>query len=145
MNTVNEKNNLINYCKRYLGIAVLLAFIFASAPASAQAPTPFICDGRGFVVQDLSAVLNKVNLNGSATLTPILNPAGIEYNNLGFRCDLVGLQRARCWIPPRQIVADKRDQFDLCAKPVKTPEPAAAHRRRGIGVGEQSPVVRFWI
>jgi hypothetical protein len=39
----------------------------------------------GTVVQDLNAQLNSVSLNGSATFSPIGSPAGIEYNNMGYR------------------------------------------------------------
>lgn len=47
---------------------------------------PFDCAGQPFVVQDVSAVLNEGSFNnGTATLTPILPAAGIEYNNLAYR------------------------------------------------------------
>ena len=65
-------------------LAAVVATTLVASPASAQS-VPFVCEGQAFVVQDVSAVLNRVGLNGAATLTPILAPAGIEYNNLGYR------------------------------------------------------------
>jgi uncharacterized repeat protein (TIGR01451 family) len=67
------------------GLLSILFMVGFSGVATAQPPDPFICSGKAFIVQNLSASLNEVDLDGTATLTPILPPAGIEYNNLGYR------------------------------------------------------------
>lgn len=61
-----------------LAFALGVALIIGVAPAQAT-------NIGGVVVQDMNAQLNDVDLNGTATLTPIGPTAGIEYNNIGFR------------------------------------------------------------
>jgi hypothetical protein len=57
-----------------------VALIVAIGVAAAEATTV-----GGLVVQDVAAQLNDVDLNGTATLSPIGGPAAIEYNNMGYR------------------------------------------------------------
>lgn len=60
-----------------LAILVLLTLYLTDAHATFVA--------QPVVVQDPNAVLNGVTFATGVTLTPILSPAGFEYNNIGYR------------------------------------------------------------
>jgi hypothetical protein len=68
-----------------IAAAIMVSIGTTYGTSWAQDPVPFQCTDEGFVVQDVNGVLNRVSLNGAASLTPILAPAGFEYNNIGHR------------------------------------------------------------
>lgn len=65
----------------------LTALLFSALAVDAQVtPIPFACTGQAFIVQDQSTQLIEVDQSVMPfTFSNIGGPAGIEYNNLGFR------------------------------------------------------------
>ncbi|MEE8523631.1 MAG: hypothetical protein V3T72_06835, partial [Thermoanaerobaculia bacterium] len=68
--------------------AVIATLVLAAqlVPAAVSAQVPFACTGEAFIVQNINAELSQVDQTASPfNFVSVGPPAGIEYNNMGFR------------------------------------------------------------
>jgi uncharacterized repeat protein (TIGR01451 family) len=74
------------HLKSFLSLAGIFALAFQLVAAAAPAQVPFACTGEAFIVQNINAQLSQVDQTASPfVFDDIGDPAGIEYNNMGFR------------------------------------------------------------
>lgn len=73
-------------CLRISLLSILFSGLLPWSSVSAQTPVPFACTGDAFLAKDIDTQLILVDQSVSPfVFIPIGGPAGIEYNNLGFR------------------------------------------------------------